>query len=253
MDRRRLFPAAVVVGAAALAGCVTPTKPDAPAETARAVAPPPPPTTSTGLSMAQNDVMNRLRSFIAGEGISTTQAKPGQAARLTAAWNNKVVYAPDPTHGGEPFPGLMGKMWLFGPEVGAPLTLEGEVLVGVWDTAPALNGGDPVLIETWHIDPEAARKVRRKDFFGGDGYNLFLPFTKYNVDLKRINVVARFNCVDGRSLVAAPETLTLDHSATLQRAAEKLGGLNPGADVPPPAAGVQAFPQQPIQFPLNGK
>jgi hypothetical protein len=235
MDLRRLFPVAFVLGAFVPAGCVTPAKPDPVA--ARAVAPAP------AAAADSADPMVRLRAFIAGDGLTTTPAKPGQAARLTAAWNNKVIYAPDPTHGGEPVPGLMGKLWLFGPEIGAPLTPDGEIFVGAWDNGPTLDGGQPVLLEVWHIDAETAKRIRRKEFFGG-GYELFLPWTRYTVDLKRVNVVARFNAADGRSLVSTPETLTIDHSATLERAAERLAGMNPNGSTPPAAGppGAQAPP-----------
>jgi hypothetical protein len=242
MDFRRLSCAALVAGAAALAGCMTTGKPE-PAEAPKPVA-------ARAAAPSPDDpigVKARLRAFITHDGLTTTPAKPGEAARLTAAWNNKIIYAPDPVHGGQPVPGLMGKLWLFGPDVAVPLTVDGEIFVGVWDNGPTVNGGPPVLLEAWHIDAEAAKKLRRPDFIGGDAYNLFLPMSQYNVDLKRINVVARFNGADGRSLVSAPETLTLDHSATLQRAAERLGGLGSGP-ARPEAAGPIPNPL-PINFP----
>jgi hypothetical protein len=234
MDLRRLSCAALLIGAASLAGCVSPFKavaPEAPKAVASAPAAPalPPPAPIPGEQMA------RLRAFIANDGLAGPPAEAGQVARLTAAWNNKVIYAPDPTHGGDPVPGLMARLWLFGPDTKDPLSVEGEFFVGAWDMSPKATGGQPVLLEVWHIDPEAARKFRRPDFVG-EGYTLFLPFSNYHVDLKQVNVVARFNGPDGRSLVSSPETLTLDHSATLQRAAERLAGLSNGgratAEVP---------------------
>lgn len=243
MDPRRLSCAALLTGAAILSGCITPPKsdpPEAPKAVAAAAVPlaaPPTPVSNAP------DPMGRLRAFIAGDGLATTPAQPGQAGRLTAAWSNKVVFAPDPTKGGQPAPGLMGKLWLFGPpDEGIPLSLDGEVFVGIWDNSPTVNGGEPTLIEVWHFDAEALRKVRRKDFIGGEAYNLFLPSSKYHVDLKQINVVARFNCADGRSLVASPDTLTLDHAATLERAKQRLEGLSPGPVARPSAAGPMPGP-----------
>jgi hypothetical protein len=263
MDLRRRSFAALVVGAAVLCGCVsTPVSKPAPVvDTPGVVAPivkaPPGPAPLLATDQADpSGLKARLRSFIAGDGLATTQAKVGEPARLTAAWNNKVIYAPDPTHGGDPVPGLMGKMWVFGPDISVPLSLDGEIFVGAWDNGPTINGGQPVLLEAWHIDPEAAKKIRRRDFIGGEAYNLFLPWSQYTVDLKQINVVARFNAPDGRSLVSAPETLTLDHSATLERAREKLAGLSSGSTNRPPAAGPApnvtppgTLPQLPINFP----
>jgi hypothetical protein len=245
MDLRRLSCAALVVGAASLTGCLTPSKPE-PAEAAKPVAAAAPATPAAG----PGDQMARLRAFIANDGLAGPPAKVGQAARLTAAWNNKVIYAPDPTHGGDPVPGLMARIWMFGPDTKDSLAVDGELFVGAWDMGPKTAGGQPVLLEVWHIDPEAARKFRRPDFVG-EGYTLFLPWSNYHVDLKQINVVARFNGADGRSLVSSPETLTLDHSATLQRAAERLAGLSNGgaakAEVKLPTGEVPG--PLPINFP----
>lgn len=255
MDLRRLSCAALVLGVAGFAGCISPFKPEAAAPPPKAVEekaataaptlPPPAPTAPPA-----DDQLGRLRAFVAGDGLATTPAKPGQGARLTAAWNNKVMYAPDPTHGGNPVPGLMGKMWVFGPDEAVPLGMDGEIFVGAWDNSQTVHGGEPVLLEVWHLDPAAAKKVRRAGFMGGEEYYLFLPWSQYHVDLKQINVVARFNGADGRSLVSAPEILTLDHSATLQRAAERLAGLPNGAVKAPAAAGPT---QVPINFPEAAK
>jgi hypothetical protein len=183
----------------------------------------------------------KFNALLTNQGLAGPATKPGEAARLTVAWNNKINYAPDPTRGGDPLPGLIAKVYLFGPEFGpedktpqVPLKGDGELLVAVWDHSQKAAGGSPKLLELWHIDPETARKFQKPDFMGGYAYTLFLPFSNYHVDLKQINLVMRYNGADGRSLVASPETMTLDHSQTLQRAAEKLGikGVDSGPDVP---------------------
>ena len=241
MDLRRLSAPPWSSGWPLLAGCVTPTKPDPPdapkAVAADAAGPgvpagPPPPTR-----------WRRLRAFIADDGLAASPARPGQAARLTAAWNNKVIYAPDPTHGGDPVPGLMARLWVFGPDDRrSRSSLDGELRRGRGTTARRRRAASRSCWRCGTSTAEAAKKFRRQDFFGG-GYNLFLPWSQYNVDLKQVNVVARFNGADGRSLVSTPETLTLDHSATLQRAAEKLGVARPevGTELPK----VETRPQGP--------
>ena len=117
----------------------------------------------------------------------------------------------------------MAKLWLFGPDESIPIIPDGEIIVGMWENPPKGSGRQPVLLELWHIDRESARKLRKRDFMGGESYSVFLPSGKYHVDLKQVNVIMRYNGADGRCLVSRPETLTIDHSATLQRAAEKLG------------------------------
>jgi hypothetical protein len=171
-------------------------------------------------------------AFVTHQGLSHTPAKLGEAARLTAAWSNKITYAPDPTHGGDPVPGLLARVYVFGPveegnrASGVPLDPDGELIVGVWDLGAKADGKSPELLELWHIDRETAKKFRKTDFMG-NGYTLFLPWSKYHVDLKQVNVVARFNGADGRCLVSSPFAMAIDHSATLQRAAEKLGTARP--------------------------
>ena len=241
MDLRRYLSVGSILSAGLLSGCVT-TKPKPP-EATRAVAP--------AASAVPSDPLPpgltpKFVEFLTSQGLSGRPTKPNEPGRLVAAWNNKVIHAPDPVHGGEPVPGFMVKLWLFGPEESVPITPEGEVLVAMWDNSPKSTGGQPVLLELWHIDRETAKKFRKRDFMGGEGYTLFLPTSKYHVDLKQVNVVVRYNGADGRCLASPPETMTIDHSATLQKAAEKLGitkldSLKPDAS-PPPAPGALPFP-----------
>jgi hypothetical protein len=212
----------LLVAIAVLTGCMSTPKPaDAPTA-ARAVAP------EAKAVATEYDPTGKLQAFVTNQGLASTPAKIGEPARLAVAWNNKVVYAPDPTHGGDLVPGLIGKLWVFGPDEATPLVIEGELIVGVWDLGPKAKGGQPVLQEVWHIDNDAAKKFRKKDFMGGEAYTVFLPWSQYHVDMKQVNVIARFNAAGGRSIVSSPETLTIDHAATLQRAQDKLNGYAVG-------------------------
>ncbi len=153
---------------------------------------------------------------------NTAPAKPGEAARLTAAFNNKVIYAPDPTRGGALMPGMLGRLYIFSTDEGVPIAPPGELLVDLYDNSPATNGGQPKLLEVWHIDAVSFAKFRKRDIIG-EGYSLFLPWSTYHIDIKQVNMVVRFTGADGRVLLSPPEGLAIDHAATLQRAAEKIG------------------------------
>lgn len=155
---------------------------------------------------------------------NTAPAKPGEAARLTAAFSNKVTYAPDPTRGGDPVPGLLGRMYVFSTDEAVPIVADGELIVDVWDNSPKVNDGKPKLMEVWHLDAAAFAKFRKRDIIG-EGYSIFLPWSTYNIDVRQINVIVRYTGKDGRVLMTPPETLSVDHAATLQRAADKIGGL----------------------------
>lgn len=224
-----------------LAGCLSATKPavlPAPAAVAEAAKAIPAPDDPVRPQLA-----DKFQAFLTGRGLAAAPAKPGEAAMLTVGWDNKVWYAPDTTRGGDPVPGLIARLWVFGPDEAVPLEPDGELIVGLWDLGTQGPDGRPALQELWHIDRETARQFRKRDAIG-DGYTLFVPWSKYHVDLKQVNVMVRYNGADGRSVASAPQRLTLDHSATLQRAAEKLG-LKPDADR---AAGLPA--PSPIPAPL---
>lgn len=149
-------------------------------------------------------------------------AQPGEAARLTAAFNNKVIYAPDPTRGGDPVPGILGRLYVFSTDEAVPIIAEGSLIVDLWDNSPNINGGKPKLLEVWNIDAESFAKFRKRDIIG-EGYSLFLPWSTYNVDIKQVNMIVRYVGKDGRVLISPPEQLAIDHATTLQRAAEKVG------------------------------
>ena len=119
-------------------------------------------------------------------------------------------------------PSLVVRVWIFGPDEGKPVAPDGEILVALWDNTPQAKGGKPELKELWHIDRETAMKFRKLDAIG-DGYTLLLPWSNYNIDVKQVNLVVRHNGADGRNVASAPEKLSIDHSATLQKAQERLG------------------------------
>lgn len=179
----------------------------------------------------------KFTDFMTNQGLAGPPTKPTEAVRMTVAWNNKIIFAPDPTRGGDPVPGLLARVYLFS-QSDQTLMIDGEFLAGVWDLTPKAEGGRPQLMELWHIDPTSAKKFQRPDFMGS-GYTIFFPWSKYNVDLKQVTAQIRFNGADGRSLVATPEVLTVDHSETLARAAEKLSGRSVSNEAGGKAAAVE--------------
>lgn len=233
MNARRYFAIALVLCTSVLSGCISPlnsiTTTNSPVKPEERTVEHTETRDAIGDS---NDPLPRLQAFLVGQGLTSTPAKPGEAARLVATWDSHITFAPDSIHGGDPVPGIVGRLWLFGPDLKDPVEPDGELIVGLWDQSPKSSGGEPALLEVWHIDRESARKFKKIDMWGM-GYSMYLPFQRYHVDLKQVSVQVRYNGADGRNLAAPPQLLALDHSATLQRAREKLG-LTPGgiAQVP---------------------
>src|SRR5439155_23576984 len=69
--------------------------------------------------------------------------------QVVATWNPGVVYTPDPAHDGAETPGLVGRIYIFGPEISCPLASDGTMVVDLYDdtTGPAAKDARP--LEEW--------------------------------------------------------------------------------------------------------
>jgi hypothetical protein len=145
----------------------------------------------------------------------------GAVCQVVATWNHQVVFAPDPTHGGTPTPGLAGRLYLFGPEVSFPLVEEGSLIVDLFDdTKPATGDGQPLPLEEWRLDPSTLKRLVKRDMIGY-GYTLFLPWGTYKPEINQIHLKVRFATAKGNSYYADSGRVSLDkaiepvtHSAT---------------------------------------
>ena len=145
----------------------------------------------------------------------------GAVCQVVATWNHQVVFAPDPTHGGTPSPGLAGRLYLFGPEVSFPLVEEGSLIVDLFDdTKPATADGQPLPLEEWRLDPSTLKRLVKRDMIGY-GYTLFLPWGTYRPEINQIHLKVRFVTAKGNSYYADSGRVSLDkaiepvtHSAT---------------------------------------
>lgn len=105
-----------------------------------------------------------------------------QPANVVTRWQNDVGYAADPTRGGAQIPGIVGRVYVFGPQMDYPLEGDGSLHVELFDAAKP----DKPL-ETWDIDPVAARKMQKQDAIGS-GYSVFLPWSSYRKDLTQVQM-----------------------------------------------------------------
>src|SRR5438094_874676 len=79
---------------------------------------------------------------------------PDTPCQVVTFWENHVTFAPDPARAGVNAPVLLGKLYLFGPEIGFPLTGDGSLVVQLEDE----TAGKPVPLERWNFDPETLRR-----------------------------------------------------------------------------------------------
>lgn len=111
----------------------------------------------------------------------------------------------DSVNGGQPLPGIAGRMYLIGPDRGTPVIAEGKVVVDMY--VPAEGGSR--LIERWEVDAQTLKRLARKDSIG-DGYTLFLPWASYNPELTQAQMRLAFHPKSGANpIYASPAMLNL--------------------------------------------
>lgn len=132
----------------------------------------------------------------------------GKVCQVVATWNRHVAFAPDPANGGVLTPGIVGRLYLFGPQIDFPLAAEGCLTVDLFDDRPRAEGAPPVLLEEWRLDKDTLANLLRKDTIGW-GYTLFLPWGTYKPDLTRVRLKLRYDPVGGTPLYTESGPLTL--------------------------------------------
>jgi hypothetical protein len=141
---------------------------------------------------------------------SSDDAMPhGAVCQVVATWNHQVVFAPDPVHGGAEAPGLVGRLYLFGPEISYPLIEDGSVIVDLFDDTKPATDGPPVPLEEWRIDPGTLKRLAKHDMIGW-GYTLFLPWGTYRPEINQIHLKLRYASAKGTPLYSDSGRLSLD-------------------------------------------
>jgi hypothetical protein len=166
-----------------------------------------------------------------GSFIPSADGPPaGDPCKVVATWNNQVMFTPDPTHGGNPIPGIAGRMYLFGPKVDFPMTAEGMVVADLFDAAQTGPNQQPVLLEEWRIDKDTLKRLLRRDAIGW-GYTLFLPWGTYKPDITKIQMKLRFEPVHGVPLYTENARVTLNPEGTTEFVPVNRTTYQPGENV----------------------
>jgi len=177
-------------------------------------------------------------------------------------WTGQLEHGPDPTRSGAQVPGLAGRLYLFGPEIGTPLEADGKATVDLYDETPRAAGCQPVLVERWNFDKDTLKLLLRKDTIGW-GYTLFLPsWEAYRPDMTQVRVKVCYQPAQGSPLYTE-HAMTLNAvqdfhvsskstpimpttpavaAATRPGARPALPAASTGGPICPAAAAVQAGP-----------
>jgi hypothetical protein len=129
----------------------------------------------------------------------------GPVHQVVATWNNQVLFAPDPVHGGRLSPGLAGRLYLFGPEIACPLEGDGSLVVDLYDE----SCDKPVMLEEWRFDHDTLQRLFRKDVIGW-GYTVLLPWGTYKPEIKQVHLKVCYQPAMGSPLYAESSSMTLN-------------------------------------------
>jgi hypothetical protein len=181
------------------------------------------------------------------------------ACQVVARWFPEVATTPDPARGGMPVSGLVGRVYLFGQEVGAPLSGDGSLVVDLYDETPGARPAEatPVPLEEWRFDPETLKRLQRQDPVGW-GYTLFLPWSTYRAEITHVRLMVRYLPTTGSALFSdsAPIVLRKDETVSWQNTdvpalrarptgqASQAEAQNPAAPAEGPARNPTAAVQQ---------
>jgi len=143
-------------------------------------------------------------------------AKPVPHGRLVSTWEKRVVYAPDASRGGAIIPGLIGRMYLFGPDQTVPQMGDGSVKLDLWDSTP--NGDTPPKqLEHFIVPADVLKMFAKKDGLDFDSYTLFFPWPTYRTDVSQVYITMLYTSAAGENYFHQSGTFAIDHADSHER------------------------------------
>ncbi len=148
-----------------------------------------------------------LTLLLGASGCVTTEAffamgdeKPaGKVCQVTVNWRPQVQFVPDTVHEGRPMPGVIGRMYLFGEQVGFPMAGDGTVHLELSAILPERPQEGWICLEKLDVDKASLKKLLiPDDHILGTAYTMFLPWWSYRPDVTQIQMTVSY----------APETGT---------------------------------------------
>lgn len=188
------------------------------------------------------------------------QAK-GAPIAIAVAWQPRPAQLPDPVSNGKMMTGLVGQMFLFGPD-DQPALANGKLVVEMFDETPGPAAtAEPQRLGGWTFEKNALRRLTTMDERFGKCYALFLPWPDYTPATTRVKLTTRFDPEKGYPIFALPYSMTLDtrtngttNGPAAPAAPPLMIGTGPTGSAPAAGfMGVPAGPQPPpnVMPPLN--
>lgn len=139
-------------------------------------------------------------------------AKPerGEVAQVVALWADGIDVQPDAMLGGRPTPGLAGRVYLFDAQMKG-LEADGLLTVHLYDDAQPPSD-QPLPREIWNLDPLSLQRVVKKDGLGW-GYSLWLPWSNYRPEIRKVTLVVRYQSSKGKEVWSGAMTAVVNDGA----------------------------------------
>jgi hypothetical protein len=133
----------------------------------------------------------------------------GVPCQVVATWQPQVYTTHDPAHNGADTPTLVGRVYLFGPEIKYSMAAEGALVVDLYDgTAAAVPGAAP--LEEFRYDSVTLSKLLRRDAIGW-GYTVPFMWSTFRPDVTRVQMKVRFEPAKGTPLYAENAAMAIDY------------------------------------------
>jgi len=136
------------------------------------------------------------------------QPPVGPAYQVQALWQGRIVTALDTVHQGAKLPGLAGRVYLLGKDLGKSVKGEGKLLVDLYESDKT-GTDEPRLLEHYEFPGAVLNQLLKKDTWIGWGYTVFLPWPEYRAEIKHVQLQMSFVPEKGTTLFAPPTQLVL--------------------------------------------
>ncbi len=142
---------------------------------------------------------------------------PPSKGRLVSTWSKKVSYAPDVQNGGAEMTGLVCRFYLFSPDMTKPFIGDGGLIVDLFDCTQRGPDSEPVMTDELRLGPAELRQFAKSDGMFGEGYTIFMPWTRYSLDVKEVFINMLYISPKGEKLFDNSGQFAVDHAETLER------------------------------------
>jgi hypothetical protein len=133
----------------------------------------------------------------------------GVPCQVVATWQSQVCITHDPAHNGADTPTLVGRVYLFGPEIKYPMTGAGTLVVDLYEGAVA-PGSAAAPLEEFRYDPATMAKLLRRDAIGW-GYTVPFMWSTYRPDVTHVQMKVRYELAKGAPLYAESASMAIDN------------------------------------------